>query len=207
MHGVNSSPRQFTWKYQFDPVGKQGRIWTQIGDCDWIELYEAGQHTHFAAIEANANLEGNSGQVVESDGKDISVFIPDTTANGTDPDWLRLMHPGDTEWAPLAQFIAAQPARQFCWNYESDPPGQQGRTWTQIGPSNWVELYESGQQTYFTVMNAAVNVDGNSGLVVENEGKDILVFIPDPFVQGKDPNWLRFMNPDDSQWTYLGKFI
>jgi hypothetical protein len=207
MHGVNSVSRQLSWNYQYDPVGQQGRTWTQIGSGGWVELYEAGQHTHFTVMEPNANLEGNSGQVVESDGEDISVFIPDTTANGTDPDWLRLMHPGDTEWTRLAQFIAAQPPRQFCWNYESGPPGQQGRTWTQIGSSNWVELYESGQQTYFTVVDAAANVDGNSGLVVENAGKDILVFIPDAFAQGTDPNWLRFMHPGDSQWTCLGQFI
>lgn len=207
MPTVDSPPRQLTWNYQYDPAGQQGRTWTLIGNGDWVELYEAGQHTHFSVMEANADLEGNSGQVVESDGKDILVFIPDTNANGTDPDWLRSMHPGDTDWTTLAQFIAAQPPRQFCWNYESDPPGQQGRTWTQIGPFNWVELYESGQQTYFTVVDAAANVDGNSGKVVENEGKDILVFIPDAFAQGTDPNWLRFTQPGDSQWTYLGQFI
>jgi hypothetical protein len=203
---MSSAPRQFSWSYQDDPIGQQGRTWTQIGASDWIELYEAGQHTYFAVQEEVMDVEGNSGQTVESEGRDILVFIPDVNADGTDPDLLRFMHPGDTQWSNLGQFIPGQTPRQFSWNYQADPLGQQGRTWTQIGAANWVELYEAGQRTFFTVIDAVATVDGNSGQVVESDGKDIIVFIPDAFAQGTDPNWLRFMHPGDSQWGYLGQF-
>lgn len=206
MQEVGSPPRQFSWLYPYDPVGQQGRIWTQIGASDWVELYEAGQHTYFSVLEAGIALEGNNGQIVESEGRDILVFIPDANAGGVDSDWLRSKHPGDAQWSNLGQLIPAQTPRQFSWHYEADPIGQQGRTWTQIGAANWVELYEAGQRTFFTVIDAVASVDGNSGQVVESDGKDIIVFIPDAFAQGTDPNWLRFMHPGDSQWSYLGQF-
>ncbi len=48
-----------------------------------------------------------------------------------------------------------------------DPPGQRGMEWTQLGPSKWLEVCQSGQRNTFTVTNRSATVAGNHGQIVE----------------------------------------
>jgi hypothetical protein len=87
--------------------------------------------------------------------------------------------------------LQAQAARKFSWTYSYDPPGQRGREWTQLGPSKWLEVCQSGQRNTFTVTNRSATVAGNHGQIVERDDHALSVFIPDANAQGKDPDWLR----------------
>lgn len=103
--------------------------------------------------------------------------------------------------------LAAQAqARQLSWTYRYDPPGQQGRTWTQVGPTRWIELCQSGQQNNFTVVNAAATVEGNRGQIVEREDHALFVFVPNANAQGVNPDWLRVWKKGDAKWSLLGNF-
>jgi hypothetical protein len=96
--------------------------------------------------------------------------------------------------------LQAQVARKFSWTYSYDPPGQRGREWTQLGPSKWVEVCQSGQRNTFTVTNRSATVAGNHGQIVERDDHALSVFIPNDNAQGKDPDWLRVWRRGDTKW-------
>jgi hypothetical protein len=98
--------RTFSWKYRFDPPGQQGREWKQIGSSKWLERLESGRQNNFTVTKRPAMVEGNRGQIVEREDHALSVFIPDTNAQGNNPDWLRVWRKGDTHWLPLGRIVA-----------------------------------------------------------------------------------------------------
>jgi hypothetical protein len=202
-------PRQFEWQYTFEPVKwQQWRLWTQLTPSLWAEVYPYNHHFFFVT-NSSVTVDGNHGQIVESDNKDIDVFIPDVGATGNNPDWIRQTTPGGTAWSYLGEIDNkpyVTPPRQFTWNYTFDPPGQQERTWTEVGPSVWAEVYHnSNVHHFFDWKILATIVDGNRGQLVESDNKDIDVFIPNPDASGTNHDWLQQSNPDGSNWSLLGQ--
>jgi hypothetical protein len=90
---------------------------------------------------------------------------------------------------------------QFFYNFE--PRGW--RYETQISSTQWLEVYETGERSYFTVL-MSIAVDGCNGLrLLKDDGK-LEVFIPDdqcPMQLFK----FRFIAPDGptSGWRPVGR--
>ena len=101
--------------------------------------------------------------------------------------------------------LAAQSPRQFTWQFQNDSNHKPGRTWTQVGPSLWTEVYQSGMHHFFEVNNPSVNVGGNTGQIVESDNHDIEVFIPDLSATGPNHDWILARNVGTAGWSNLGQ--
>lgn len=111
---AEASPRQLIWNFQADAQGQPERIWTQVSPSVWAEVYHQGDIRHFfLVINSSANVAGNTGQIAESDNKDIDVFIPDPNASGDHPNWLRQTIPGGSNWGYLGQFTSQAVHAEF----------------------------------------------------------------------------------------------
>ena len=90
---------------------------------------------------------------------------------------------------------------QFFYNFE--PRGW--RYETQISPTQWLEVYETGQRSYFNVLMPDT-VDGCTGLRLLKDDKQLEVFIPDNQCAAQYFRF-RFVGPDGpkSTWRSVGK--
>jgi hypothetical protein len=162
-------------------------------------------HHFFEVNNPSVNVGGNTGQIVQSDNHDIEVFIPDLSAAGPNHDWILTRFVGTAGWSNLGQITLAQSPRQFTWQFQNDSNHKPGRTWTQVGPSLWTEVYQSGMHHFFEVNNPSVNVGGNTGQIVESDNHDIEVFIPDLSATGPNHDWILARNVGTAGWSNLGQ--
>lgn len=102
---------------------------------------------------------------------------------------------------------------KFSWEYKGEPePGK--RIWYQFDAVTWIERYQSGFESVFTVVGRT-DIDGDRGFIVRKVAGDsnktlvtdstFEVFIPDP---SSKQMWLRFRHFADGKWqvwNYMGE--
>jgi hypothetical protein len=102
-----------------------------------------------------------------------------------------------------SQIATAQLPKAFQFFYNSEPRGW--RYETQITSTQWLEVYETGQRSYFNAL-MQVTIDGCTGLRLLKDDKQLEVFIPNS--QCPSQYFLfRFVGPDGpkSLWRSVGK--
>ncbi|MGA2564055.1 MAG: hypothetical protein ABSF96_10885 [Steroidobacteraceae bacterium] len=102
-----------------------------------------------------------------------------------------------------SQVASGQLPKTFQFFYSFEPRGW--RYETQISPTQWLEVYETGQRSYFNVLMPDT-VDGCTGLRLLKDDKQLEVFIPDNQCAAQYFRF-RFVGPDGpkSTWRSVGK--
>ena len=102
-----------------------------------------------------------------------------------------------------SQVATAQLPKTFQFFYNSEPRGW--RYETQINSTQWLEVYETGQRSYFNALTQAT-VDGCTGLRLLKDDNQLEVFIPNDHCPSQY-FLFRFVGPDGpkSAWHSVGK--
>lgn len=89
---------------------------------------------------------------------------------------------------------------KFEWYYNYEPePGR--RLWYQLDGYSWVEQYPSGYKNYFTYLRN-YTLDGVSGILVQKQVDDSLVFIPS---RNSANMWLRMKLSNENSWRNIAQ--
>ncbi|HOI06731.1 MAG TPA: hypothetical protein PK213_06305 [Deltaproteobacteria bacterium] len=91
-----------------------------------------------------------------------------------------------------------------CFWFENtldDPPTV--RYWSKFNKNKWEESLPDGTSVKYRVIER-ITLDGSDGTIVQKNGADFQVFIPDQDAAGDWSAWLRYRENQGGGWSWLG---